>query len=197
MHFFSFSYSVRENLVLDEVEKAGQEVGLFKAAGGGCICEMSVVGMRREAHDLADLATIATATGLHIVSATGFYSEGFLSAEVKAMSVQAMAEFMMGEIVRGCGRSEFKCGVMYVACSDPLNETERKALEAAAITHKHTGVHRFLKSGYLLYFAITNRQTTSCHFHKTLIASAALHIMKSFLHISNLSPQIRTPLTGL
>lgn len=97
--------------------------------------------MRREKHSLADLASISTTTGVHIVSATGFYCESFLSADMRAMSVQKMADFMTEEIVRGSGPSPSasKCGVMYIACSDPLKATERKTLEAAAITHKHTG----------------------------------------------------------
>ncbi len=103
-------------------------MGLYKASGGGCICEMSVVGMRREKHSLADLASISTATGVHIVSATGFYCESFLSADMRAMSVQKMADFMTEEIVRGSGPSPSasKCGVMYIACSNPLKATERR-----------------------------------------------------------------------
>ena len=130
---------MRENVVLDECEKAEQEVGLYKLSGGGAICEMSVVGMRREKHSFDDLANISMATGVHIISTTGYYSETFLPPEVKAKSVRSMADFMIKEIVRGSGSTGVKCGVMYVACTDPLQDTEKKALEAAAITHKETG----------------------------------------------------------
>ncbi len=134
-------YSVRGNLTLDVVEKAKQEVGLYKASGGGCMCEMSVVGMRRENHTLTDLVNISMETGVHIIAATGFYSESFLSAEVRGWSVHDMAEYMTEEIARGSRHTGVKCGVMYLACTDPLKDTERKTLEAAAITHKQTGMH--------------------------------------------------------
>lgn len=132
-------YSVRDNVILDEVDKAEQEVKLYKASGGGTICEMSVVGMRRKEHSLDDLVRISKATGVHIVSTTGFYCESFLTAEQKTLSARSMADFMEEEILRGTGTHKTKCGVMYIACSDPLKESERRALEAAAITHRETG----------------------------------------------------------
>ena len=129
---------MRENLVLDEVDKAEQEVQLYKLSGGGTLCEMSVVGIRREKHSLEDLRRISLATGIHIVSATGFYCESFLPDWAREMSVRGMADFMTEELVNGV--RGIKCGVMYMGCgSYPLKDLDRKALEAAAITHKQTG----------------------------------------------------------
>lgn len=135
----NISYSVWENLVLDEVEKAQNELQLYKVSKGGAICEMSVVGIRRPKHSPADLSNISQATGVHIISATGFYCQHFLPDWARILSVQGMADFMMEELLKGVGGSGVRCGVMYIGCSYPLKETERRALEAAAITHKHTG----------------------------------------------------------
>lgn len=45
------------------------------------------------------------------------------------------------ELWRGVKGSEgVRCGVMYIGCSYPLTDTEKKALEAAAIVHKETGM---------------------------------------------------------
>ena len=137
----SYRYSVEANLVLDEVDKAEQEVQLFKLSGGGTICEQSVVGIRRGAgHSLEDLRHISMATGVRIVASTGFYSEPFLPPWVHQLSVQDLADFMIGELVKGAGPSAIKCGMMYIGCSYPLKEVEQRVLEAAAITHRHTGM---------------------------------------------------------
>lgn len=125
--------------MLDEVEKAEHEVLLYKQSGGGTICEQSVVGVRRDGHSLQDLKGISLATGVHVVASTGFYCDNFLPEWAKELSMRDMLEFMMGEIARGAGSSGVKCGVMYIGCSHPLRETERRALEAAAIAHKETG----------------------------------------------------------
>ena len=48
-------YSVRENLVLDDVSVCKQELDTYRTCGGGTVCEMSVIGMRRKNHAPQDL----------------------------------------------------------------------------------------------------------------------------------------------
>ena len=138
-------YAVQENIILDELEKALDEVRLFKLAKGGTICEMSVVGMRRDNHKAADLSKISSATGVHIVLATGFYSESFLPAWVKAMSVRDMADLMRREIREGV--EGVKCGMMYIGCSNRLTDVEKRSLQAAAVTYKETGISIAIRPG--------------------------------------------------
>jgi len=125
---------------MDEVDKACDELTLYKAAGGGTICEMSVVGIRRLNHSLTDLCNLSLSTKIHVVAATGFYCQHFLPDWAKEMSVREMADFMSRELVVGAGEDGIRCGLMYIGCSDPLQETELRALEAAALTQKETGV---------------------------------------------------------
>ena len=130
------------NVIMDEVEKARDEVHQYKLCGGGTICEMSVIGMRRADHNVADLRSISMATGVNIVAATGFYCDRFLPDWVRGMSVRDMAECMSEEI--GRGSDGIRCGVMYIGCSYPITELEKKSLEAAAITHRETGIKQLL-----------------------------------------------------
>ena len=130
---------MRENLLLDEVGVARSEVQSYKGAGGGAICEMSVVGIRRTNHTLSDLASISKATGVHILSATGFYYEKFLPEWALKLTVRDMTDMMMEEVVQGVGEGGIRCGLMYCGCSYPLKEVEKRTLEAAAIVHKETG----------------------------------------------------------
>lgn len=103
---------MKDNLVLDEVDKAEHEVQLYKLSGGGTICEQSVVGVRREGHSFEDLKRISQSTGVHIIASTGFYCDRFLPEWARMLSVRGMTEFMMEEVVNGVGSSGIKCGVI-------------------------------------------------------------------------------------
>ena len=51
-----------------------------------------------------------------------------------------MADVIVREVVRGVDGSDVRCGVIgEIGCSWPLVDTERKALQAAAIAQKETG----------------------------------------------------------
>jgi len=115
------------------------EVEHFKRAGGGTICELSVVGMRCEAHNPNHLVQISRAAGVNIIHGTGFYLESFLPEEAKLLSVREMADFMVGEILKGVGGSDVRCGAVYIGCSWPLADSERRALQAATLVQRETG----------------------------------------------------------
>jgi len=128
---------VHKNLILDDVTMATQELGAYARCGGGALCEMSVIGMRTEKHSPSNLADLARATGLNVISACGFYWAKLLPEWVWPLSVQEMADILKTEVVGGV--RGVACGVMYVACSHPMKDLEMKALQAAVQTHKETG----------------------------------------------------------
>ncbi len=133
----SDSYSVHENLSLDDVDLAKEELEPYRQCGGGTVCEMSVIGMRRCNHAPQDLIEISRATSLNIVSATGFYWAKLLPEWVLSLNVRQLADILMREAGQGVGG--VKSGVMYLACSHPLHDMEKKTLQAAVLTHKETG----------------------------------------------------------
>ena len=57
---------------------------------------------------------------------------------VGSLSVREMADMLLGEAVEGVGG--VRCGVMYVACSYPLKDVEKKTLQAAVLAHRDTGM---------------------------------------------------------
>lgn len=133
-----YRYSVHKNLSLDDVALSKKELETYHQCGGGTICEMSVIGMRRRNHIPEDLAEISRATSLNIISATGFYWSRLLPEWVWPLTVRQLADVLVGEVVEGVGG--VKCGVMYVACSYPLHDLEKKTLQAAVLAHKETGI---------------------------------------------------------
>ena len=124
---------------MSDVEEMTSELQLFKRAGGNTVCELSVVGMRHDPHDPRLLVQVSQESQVNIVHATGFYLDKFLPEWATLMSVQEMADFMIRELATGVGESGVRCGVVYIGCSWPLADTERRALVAAARTQKQTG----------------------------------------------------------
>jgi phosphotriesterase-related protein len=140
------------NLVLDDEETAAFEVGLYKAAGGSTIVEVSTPGIGRDA--LA-LARLSRTTAVHIVMATGFYVAATHPAEVAAMTEDDVAERMIEEIVDGVVlrpatggdqdwdpvpvRTGIRAGIVKAAASHPLHPEERKVLRGAVAAQRATG----------------------------------------------------------
>ncbi len=83
---------------------------------------------------------ISRDSGVHIVTGTGYYVKSFLPDYAKTLSSNQMADAMYREIVEGCGPDSVKCGIIgEMGCSYPLEDTEKAALQAAAIVQTRTG----------------------------------------------------------
>src|SRR5262249_37063893 len=85
-------FLLSDNLRLDDAELAIAEVQAFKDAGGGCLVDVSSIGIRT---DLAGIAKVAERTDLHIVQGTGFYLEGALPPSVAGLSTDELAAVMI------------------------------------------------------------------------------------------------------
>jgi len=122
---------------LQDLDRATREVALFRDDGGGTIVEMTIGGIEP---DLDGLATIATATGVHIVAGAGWYTEPYLDAETLALSVEALAETMVQELTEGARGTAVRCGIIgEIGCSWPLTPFERRSLQAGARAQRATG----------------------------------------------------------
>jgi phosphotriesterase-related protein len=140
------------NLTLDDEALAASEVGLYKAAGGSTIVDVSTPGIGR---DPLALARLSRATGVHVVMATGFYVVSTHPAEVAEMTEEAVARRMIDEIEEGVVlhpaaagdqdwdpapvRTGIRAGIVKAAASYPLHPEERKVLRGAAAAQRATG----------------------------------------------------------
>jgi phosphotriesterase-related protein len=141
-----------ENLLLADEATTVSELGLFKAAGGSTIVDVSTPGIGR---DPLALARVARVSGVNVVMATGFYVASTHPREVAGMSEADVAERMIAEIRTGAVLSPatsgdqdwqpvptltgVKAGIIKVACSYPLHPEERKVLRGAAAAQRATG----------------------------------------------------------
>ena len=131
----------RENMSLNDEGIAAEELGHFAAHGGRTVVDNTGVGLSR---DPAALRRIAEATGLNIITTTGFYKHETHPGWVKEMTADQVADLMVSEIEEGIGDTGIRAGsIGECACSEdplPYHPEEEKILRAACRAQIRTGV---------------------------------------------------------
>lgn len=132
-------FANRDNLVLNDEGLQSKELGYFQSLGGGAVVDLTVPGLGR--NPLA-LMRISSATGLHIIAATGFYVAKSHPRFVKEKSVDDLCELMEKELTEGIGDTGVRAGVIgECGCSYPIpyHPEEEKVLRAAARAQVRSG----------------------------------------------------------
>ncbi len=77
-----------------------EELAAYKALGGGTLVDVTPIGIGR---DLARLARLSQATGLHIVAGAGWYRQAYYPAEARIdrRSIDDLADEIVQEFVDG------------------------------------------------------------------------------------------------
>lgn len=130
-------YIVRDNLILDNVSDAISELHYLDKHNVDLILDLSAFGLVR---DMDMLQFVSRHIKPDLVLATGFFVHDVLGLEIEAMSVEEMAAFMVNEIENGIAGTSVRAGVIKTGISEVIYPVERKALLAAAIAHKKTGL---------------------------------------------------------
>ncbi|MFZ9768055.1 MAG: phosphotriesterase family protein [Candidatus Limnocylindrus sp.] len=86
-------------LIGDE-PRINEELGAYKALGGGTVVDVTPVGIGR---DLERLTRLSQATGLHIVAGAGWYRQAYYPAEARIdrRSIDDLADEIVQEFVDG------------------------------------------------------------------------------------------------
>jgi phosphotriesterase-related protein len=122
---------------IDDVDKAIQEVELYKKAGGTALAEMTGIGYGR---DVEAIKYIAEQTGLHIVSGSGFIMESLFPTEAFEYTEKQLVDLLVKEITEGVGDTGIKTGMLKCGTSpNKMTETEEKVIRAAAKAHLEVG----------------------------------------------------------
>lgn len=77
-----------------DIPLAAEELSLFRKAGGGTVCDVTPIGVGRDPRALQEVSRIA---GVHIVSGLGLYEFSVWPPELRRMSVEALADFLVQE----------------------------------------------------------------------------------------------------
>ena len=126
-----------DNIRLTDERVAIEEASLFRRAGGGTIVDAGSIGIRP---DPFALQRISRATGLHVVAATGYYTEDFHPPDMDARTEDELTREIVGDLRDGIGETGIRAGIIgELGCSWPLHPNERKGLRAAARAQRETG----------------------------------------------------------
>jgi predicted metal-dependent phosphotriesterase family hydrolase len=123
---------------LQDVDKAIQEVNLFKRAGGSALAEMTTHGYGR---DVKALRRISQETGVHIVATTGFIMESLFPEVAFNSSTEQLVDLFVKNVVEGMDGTDVKAGFLKCGTShESMSRTEEKVIRAVARAHHATGV---------------------------------------------------------
>jgi phosphotriesterase-related protein len=141
--------TTRDNLILNDEDVCIAELEYFVRAGGNSVVDPTCINIGR---DPIALQRVSRATGLNIVTMTGFYVESAHPEWVAEKTAEQLAEIMIGEFRGGIdgtgvrpgaigeiglnGRSK-ESGMEKVAA---MTTEEEKVLRAAAWTSLQTGL---------------------------------------------------------
>lgn len=145
----SFTTYRYPDFLLDSVERACIDVAEFYAAGGRTLVDSMPCGGGRNPMKLAE---ICRSTGVNIVCPTGLHLEKYYAPGHwgERLLAEELAKLFVADIEQGIDSADYdgpkisrtahKAGVIKVATGRKApNSRERKAFEAAAMTHHQTG----------------------------------------------------------
>lgn len=125
------------DLVLDDEDAAILDLHAFKDAGGRALVEMSP---RDYSRDPLALRRISEASGVHIITVTGFIKGTSAAALVTDMAINAIADEMIRDVCEGIGTTGVCAGLIKAGSSlNAITTVEEKIFRAAARAHRETG----------------------------------------------------------
>ena len=130
-------------MVLDEVELAVSEISGFAEHGGKTIVDATPIGARPPSRQIypAGLRTVSVEAGVNVIAGCGFYIQASHPEYVRTSSSGMLAERILSEIEDGIDGTGIRPGVIgEIGLSQPVEEDEWKALDAACEAQKQTGL---------------------------------------------------------
>ncbi len=139
-------YALKENLLLEDLDVAVDEIMYFKNAGGSTVVDCTSIGIGR---DVLRLQEISRRTGLHIVAGCGYYTQDTHPTDMEKRSAEDIAAEMIRDLTEGIGDTGICAGVIgEIGVSNPVHPREAKNLAASAMASKKTNapiqVHTYM-----------------------------------------------------
>ena len=114
-----------------------EELGHYKACGGGCIVELSIEGIKPAPVRMRDLSE---ELDLHVVAGLGFYVHAVHPPWVDEASLQKLADYFVQQLTEGLLGTNVRPGIIgEVGTSEDIVDCEIKVLRAAARAGAATG----------------------------------------------------------
>ncbi|HEX7472761.1 MAG TPA: hypothetical protein VF323_06745 [Candidatus Limnocylindrales bacterium] len=123
----------------DDVIEA--ELGLYRAAGGTCLTDLTLPGVGR---DPTRLVKLAERTGLHVVMGCGWYRDAYYppEARIDRRTVDDLADELVREWTDGVGETGIRPGIIGEIGTDKpwLSPAEERVHRAVARAARRTGL---------------------------------------------------------
>jgi phosphotriesterase-related protein len=127
----------KQTLQLTNVEDAAEALEEFKAAGGGCVCDVTPIGVGR---DPQALRALSERTGVKVVMGTGFYVVDYHPADIVELGEVGIYERIVEDLENGSGDPTVRPGIIgEIGLVWPVADRERTVLSAAARAQANTG----------------------------------------------------------
>lgn len=131
-------YALKDNLVLNDIKTAEEELLYFKIAGGRTIVDATSVGIGR---DPEALRNIAVKLGLNIIAGSGYYTQDTNPKDMNQKKVEEIVREIINDIKKGISGTDIKAGVIgEIGTSEEIHPNEKKVLIASAKAQSETGV---------------------------------------------------------
>ncbi len=133
-------------MVLLDEQMAVEETLKFKLAGGGSLVDVTSIGIGR---DPLALARISRATGLNLIMGGGHYVPWAHPADMDERTEESITDDLVKDITVGVAGTGIRSGILgELGHGWPMTDNERKALRAAAFTHRETGAPILIHHGF-------------------------------------------------
>lgn len=130
-------YGNRDNMRLNSVEEALEEIRRFQRAGGGTVVDLTP---RNVGRDPERVRGIARETGLTVVHGTGYYVRNTHPDHLDDMTVEEIAAEFVSDVREGIGDTDVRAGVVgELGVSGRIHDIEERVVRAGARAALRTG----------------------------------------------------------
>jgi phosphotriesterase-related protein len=130
-------WAVKDNLVINDVKTAEEEVLRFKEVGGQVIVDCTNIGLGR---DVDALSKISILTGIYIVLGSSYYYQATHPEDMPDKTVKDIRKEIIDDFEKGIDDTDVKAGVIgEIGISEEMHDDEKKVLEASAQAQKEIG----------------------------------------------------------
>lgn len=131
-------FAYKATLQLNAIPEAVRAMQEFRVAGGGCIVEVTPMGVGRDPEGLRE---ISLRSGVTVVMGTGLYVKDYHPAGLGDAEPQAIADLIVQDFEEGSGVNSVRPGIIgEVGLTWPMDPREIKSLVAATLASKQTGM---------------------------------------------------------
>ncbi|MEO8423735.1 MAG: hypothetical protein ABI595_07450 [Actinomycetota bacterium] len=129
-------FSVRANTRLERSDPMVEELGRFRAAGGGAIVELTSRGLQPDPEGLAEISRVS---GVPVIAGCGYYVDHVIG-DVDGKTPEVLAEDIIADLHEGIAGTDIQAGIIgEVGTSPQITPREVASLRAAGMASAATG----------------------------------------------------------